>query len=126
MSEKTETQSQEYGQSLRFNNNESNFSSNFLDAAKRGDLANIKKYIIEKNIDINCVDDSQRTALHYASSFGHFSIAIFLIQNQACVNLKDKWGETPLHRAAQYNHTNIISLLLYHSIRNLILQNLPF
>ncbi|WP_141709550.1 ankyrin repeat domain-containing protein, partial [Brachyspira hampsonii] len=54
----------------------------FFDAAKNGDLKTLKE-CLNKNIDINKLDDEGFTALMLASIFNRVSIAEELIKNNA-------------------------------------------
>ena len=55
------------------------------------------------------------TALHYAATFGHLSIAELLIERGAGVNVEAYTpGTTALAFANQYGHTSVTNLLLSH------------
>lgn len=103
--------------------NEAASQNELFALAKEGDYERVKEIISKSNEMVNQVDDVKRSTLHYASSYGHFSVAWWLIENGAQVDCKDKWGETPLHRASQYNHVSIISLLLQHGKSFLRVKN---
>ena len=55
--------------------------------------------------DINAVDKSGNTALHYAC-YRNPQAAKYLIEGGAEVNLKNGEGKTPLHQATKRGHTD--------------------
>ncbi|WP_144151877.1 ankyrin repeat domain-containing protein, partial [Brachyspira hyodysenteriae] len=57
----------------------------FFDAAKSGDLNKLKE-CLNKNININILDDEGFTALMLASIFNRINIAEELIKNNADIN----------------------------------------
>ena len=58
------------------------------------------------------VDESRRSALHFAAALGRAQLVTNLLAAGAEVDLADKEGYTPLHMAAGYLHTSTISALL--------------
>ena len=68
---------------------------------------------MKRNAEVNAVDKSGNTALHYAC--GHNwnpQVAKYLIEGGAEVNLKNSEKKTPLHKAAERGHTEVIEALL--------------
>ena len=64
-------------------------------------------------LDINAIDNSGRSALHYAINFGnHDLIALFLSTDNCDPNLQDHDQMTPLHLAIKQNSPAIVQLLL--------------
>ena len=62
-----------------------------------------------------------QTALHLASSEGHFELVCLLLQNGSEINAQDKNHWTPLHCAAQKFQLEICDILLQQGADVLIL-----
>jgi hypothetical protein len=62
-------------------------------AAWQGNLEKVK--VNMKKIDMNVVDQFNRTPLHLAAAQGHANIVWFLLGNKANFNICDKEGKTP-------------------------------
>jgi len=80
-------------------------------AAAKGHF-DICKLLIEKNAEINAIDNSERTPLHLASFNGHLGIVELLIKNGADLLKRDRNGGTCLHFAARGGYPKIIKLFL--------------
>ncbi|XP_066922472.1 ankyrin repeat domain-containing protein 39-like [Clytia hemisphaerica] len=97
-----------YDQSL----DEMEFQRGIWQAAIDNDINKIKRQYLN-GTDINSVDSSGYTALHYASRNGHNEIVNLLIGYGACVNCVTKAGkDTPLHRAVYVGNLDIVRLLI--------------
>ena len=72
------------------------------------------KRLLNKNYEVDILDSSGYSALHYASRAGYLEIVQYLHgEKKANLNLVTKSGRsTPLHRAAQQGHTRIVTYLL--------------
>jgi ankyrin repeat protein len=87
------------------------------EAAKNGDVRSLRKALRPSvsralgQIDVNELDDEDRTALHYASTP---LIAEKLLNAGAVVDIEDADGRTPLHRAAAERRLDMIWLLLVY------------
>ena len=69
------------------------------EAAGKGDIRKVER-ILNEGVDVNDNDNyHKRTALHYASQWGHADVVLFLIRRGANVNTRNNGGETPLHYA---------------------------
>ncbi|KAM9385858.1 CARD- and ANK-domain containing inflammasome adapter protein [Pholidichthys leucotaenia] len=79
-------------------------------AAASGKLVLLEQLLEDTNI--NSVDCSKETLLHFAAENGHLSIIELLICKGARLNLLDQTGRTALHRAASRGHTEIVKTLL--------------
>ena len=78
-----------------------------LFGAFNGDFKTLRRLALS-GCDMNMFDYDYRTALHVASSEGHYECVKFLIERcKANVFLKDRWGHTPLDNAIHYKHTDI-------------------
>lgn len=62
----------------------------------------VAKYLLDFNIDVNQVDDSGRTALHYAAEHGFKEVIESLIAKGAVANVYDNSNDSPLNRALFY------------------------
>lgn len=83
-----------------------------LDAALKGKLEKVKS-LVEEDIDLNCQSDEGYTPLMYASRFGHFPVANYLIKNNADVNMGSKYsGQTALYMAVNGGNCDIVKLLV--------------
>ena len=81
-----------------------------LKACEQG-LTNIVQWIIDAGADANAKNTFGRTALMYASRFGHKDIVELLLDVNANVNMQDCDGWTPLMWALDYGHNDIVDLL---------------
>jgi ankyrin repeat protein len=89
------------------------------DAAKAGDIAQVRK-MIAQGADVNAKDSRGMTPLFEASRTGHVEISKLLIKEKAKllvergtnVNTKDAFDWTLLHWAVRYGETEIARLLI--------------
>ena len=82
-----------------------------VDAAKAGDIKRLKSTLrFVRNI--NFMDDTRATALHFAASRGYNDIAQLLLSKGASIEVVDNYNDTPLHHAVWYGHTSTVELLL--------------
>ncbi|CAL8093333.1 unnamed protein product [Orchesella dallaii] len=90
-------------------------NSALLEAAKKGNLAKVKKLLTPENI--NCRDTHGRnsTALHLAAGYNNLEVAEYLLEKGADVNSRDKGGLIPLHNASSYGHLDIAALLIKYN-----------
>ena len=74
-----------------------------IEAAKRGDLAEVKSILQDHRELINQRDQSGATALHYAAFGGHRSVVQELVKHGAEINARDgKFDATPAGWAIEY------------------------
>ena len=84
----------------------------------------VLRYVLQKEVDVNAVDEFRWTALHYAADNGHYMTVKILLQvkgilfNPQCLN-----GWSPLHRAAMMGHFRVVSLLLRNPNVDVNLRN---
>ncbi len=74
-----------------------------LEAAKRGDLADVRAIVHSHAELINQRDQSGATALHHAALGGHRSVVQELVRHGAEINARDnQFGATPTGWAIEY------------------------
>jgi ankyrin repeat protein len=88
-------------------------NSTLLDASKYGDLEKARE-ALENRANQKAKSAYKyhgcRTALHYASDYGHEDIVSLLLKCDADANIKDDSGETPLHYASANGHKAIVTM----------------
>ena len=91
-------------------------------AASRGLILTLKA-MLETGIAIDDIDQSGKTALHYAAEKGHSKAVRLLLEHDADLNacIKDHkaitTGLTALHLAAMHGHTAAVQILCEHGAR---------
>ncbi|XP_031215915.1 ankyrin repeat and death domain-containing protein 1B [Mastomys coucha] len=83
----------------------------FQNAAKSNNLGLMEK-LFEKKVNINAVDNMNRTALHFAVGRNHLSAVDFLLSHKARVDVADKHGLTVIHLAAWSGSFEIMLMLV--------------
>ena len=74
-----------------------------IDAAKRGDLADVKSILESHSELVHERDQSGAAALHYATFGGHRSVVEELVKQGADINATDtQFGATPAGWAIEY------------------------
>lgn len=81
-------------------------------AAKDGDLEKVKALLKDHPNLVFTKDSDGRTALHFASYYGHNDVVELLLTNKAEIDAKDDNGRTALHYASATGHKNTAELLL--------------
>ena len=84
----------------------------FLIAAYKGDLEGVRKGLCWLDVDER--DQQKRTALNYATRFGHLPIVQLLLEKGAKVDLSEEDGMTALTNAAHIGHLEMVRLLFAH------------
>eukprot|EP01083_Nonionella_stella_P066618 175605_1 len=83
--------------------------------SSQGDVEKVRQ-CIASGIDVNSIDDSKMTPLHWAADSGHKDLVILLLDEfGASVDLKDADGCTPLAYACSCDHTEVAQILLKHN-----------
>ncbi len=77
--------------------------------AMAGDLENSRR-LIEENIDVNCVDVDQQTALMKAAEAGQTRMVAFLLAVGALPDMQDKDGLTAMMLAVDNGHTKTVEM----------------
>lgn len=81
-------------------------------ASVKGYTETVRCLLNTKKIDINAVDDENRTALMWASENGHIETVRLLLENGANINIASEFGHTALLGASENSHVEIVRLLL--------------
>ena len=68
--------------------------------------------LISAGANMDVLDATGRTPLHYACARGHRAVVVFLLLNRACTRQTVSEEDTPLHLAAYHNHAGVIEDLL--------------
>lgn len=66
-------------------------------------MANV---LIKNGANVSAIDNTGKTALHWAAQNGKENVAKLLIENGTNVDVMDKNGRTPLLVAAKYGNFN--------------------
>jgi hypothetical protein len=88
--------------------------SDFINSAKEGNLAKVKYYLSQEDINVNETDNRGWTALIGAAWAGHLDVIKVLIAHKAEINKADKPGCTALIWAAWAGHLDVIKELIAH------------
>ena len=72
--------------------------------------------LLERGLNINCVDGDGNTMLNSAARFGSGVLADKLVQKGIDINSKNDDDETALHTAAKYGQDHIVLLLVKNGI----------
>nr|XP_044989174.1 ankyrin repeat and death domain-containing protein 1B [Jaculus jaculus] len=83
----------------------------FQNAAKSNNLGLMEK-LFDKKVNINAVNNMNRTALHFAVGANHLSAVDFLLSHKARVDVADKHGLTVIHLAAWCGSFEIMLMLV--------------
>ena len=83
-----------------------------LNAAKTGDLAQVKALVEAGNVEVNVIDFFQNSALLMAVDNKHLVVAEYLLQHGADIQLDNKYGYTPLMQAVMRNDSKMVNMLL--------------
>jgi len=75
----------------------------------------ISAILVKRGADVNAVNMSNRTSLHFLAAYSNNSgIAKLMIDHGANVNAKDKYGRTPLHYAAKKGNLKVADVIRRH------------
>ncbi|NGX34925.1 MAG: Phosphocholine transferase AnkX [Candidatus Anoxychlamydiales bacterium] len=83
----------------------------FFTAIKKGHIKTLKVFQQKIDIDINVLDESEKTPLMMAIWGDHKEIVDYLIQQKAKINQIDRWGGTALTAAIFRDQIEIVSIL---------------
>lgn len=74
--------------------------------------AQVASLLIEHGSEVEALDWSGRSPLHWAAQFGRPDVAALLIQNGAVVDRPANDGAAPLHWASQEDHAEVVRVFL--------------
>lgn len=86
--------------------------SKLIDAVKLNDNKAVESLLLAKTDDVNAVDETGWTALHYAARNGNLAIANALVNAGANVNARSKSDDSPLHLVCHSGNPQIVALLV--------------
>ena len=81
-------------------------------AAWFGHLRLCKILLENYNFDISAIDDSGRSALHFAVGEGHLELFQYLVENGCDVYRRTRDGRDCVHIAARYGHLRLCEMLV--------------
>ena len=105
------TQSTMMGSNIQQTDNSTNTNS-IHECAKEGNVSQLQLLVRDKGMDVNTLDESGQTALHFAADRGHFNCVSSLLQLGANVNASDVDGITVLQSAVIGGYVEIARILL--------------
>jgi ankyrin repeat protein len=92
----------------------SSMAQDIHEAAKTGDIEQLKKILNENPALVNSADKDKMTPLHHAIDAENLEAASLLIKMGADINAVNFKKETPLHIAADKGNAAAVKLLLKH------------
>jgi ankyrin repeat protein len=98
--------------STRIAGEDSAANAHILDAAKAGDLEQVKALLGVNPDLVFCRDVGGQTPLHMAAAYGHKDVVEVLLATKADVNARNTIGWTPLSMAAMYDHKDVVEILV--------------
>uniref|UniRef100_UPI00358F2F97 ankyrin repeat and death domain-containing protein 1A-like isoform X2 n=1 Tax=Myxine glutinosa TaxID=7769 RepID=UPI00358F2F97 len=81
-------------------------------ACKQNNIEKVKHFLNKRRVQVNSVNLSGQTALHWAVGSGNDEVVNILMQNKANADLQDKYGMNSLHLAAWFGHLEILRHLV--------------
>ena len=81
-------------------------------AAQSSHTSSTMHDLVRSGAEVQSQNDAGTTALHYASSCGHFANVKVLIDSDANLNITRDGGITPLHDAARTGYADVTSVLI--------------
>lgn len=83
-----------------------------VQAAKQGDLQQVKAILSQSPEKVRSVDESGYTSLHWASIREHWDVFQLLLEHMPDINAVGADGGTPVHWASHHDDADRIKLLL--------------
>ncbi|XP_071794029.1 uncharacterized protein [Asterias amurensis] len=87
----------------------------FHELARTGNLEEVNRFIKEKNtsrLNVNCMDEKDRSALHLAAGQGHVEVIRSLLDADVSVDAADKFGMNAMLWAAWFGHDQAMEALV--------------
>jgi ankyrin repeat protein len=93
----------------------------FLNACKENNFEEVKKLVLESDVDINSYTKRSKTGLQIACENNNTEMAIFLINHGIEVDTVDDFDFSPLTEAAN-NNLELVKLILEKKPKNFVLE----
>ncbi|XP_049884292.1 putative ankyrin repeat protein RF_0381 [Pectinophora gossypiella] len=90
------------------------FGCSPLIVAIKKENGEIVEALLNKNCDVNTVNNAKETALHWAARLGFVDITETLINKGAKVNAVDENGSPALHWASDEGYLDVVKVLIKH------------
>jgi hypothetical protein len=94
----------------------------FLNMCKENNFEEVKKLVLEGDVDINSLDKRNKTGLQIACENNNTEMAIFLINHGIEVDTVDDFTFSPLTEAANNNNLELVKLILEKKPKNFVLE----
>lgn len=91
------------------------YNTDLHDAAKQGDINEVKRLILEENRDVNFQDEDKNTPLYCAAKEGRTDVVKWLLTHGADSSLQCQCTNTALHIATQNKHVDVVKILAAHA-----------
>lgn len=92
---------------------EASSGARIAECAVIGKNIKVVKYLVEElKFDVNSLDKSSGTLLHFCAIADDVEIAKYLISKGAKINIQDSTGQTALHVASTMGSDNMVSFLI--------------
>ena len=90
------------------------FSTGLFDSSGSEGNLEMVKLLVERGIDVEARCSDGKTAVHYATQYGHDHLVHYLLQDSSrdLVNQADAAGWTPLHYAAEQGCLQLVDAFL--------------
>ena len=98
-----------------------------VEACQNGDVESVKDFVENQHVNPNEYKDDKhgKTALHWASHYGHLEVMKYLVENCKCDPMcRDAtWENTPLHWAARYANLGAVKYLVQNCKCDVMCKN---
>lgn len=88
----------------------------FLNACKENNFEEVKKLVLEGDVDIDSLDEWGRTGLQIVCKNNNLEMAEFLIKHGADADAEDRYCNSPLSEAVENNNKELVKLILAQGI----------
>jgi len=88
----------------------------FLNACKENNFEEVKKLVLEGDVDIDSFDEWERSGLQIVCKNNNLEMAEFLIKHGAKADVNDRYCSSPLWEAVENNNYELVKLILAQGI----------